>query len=522
MKITHACAELRPNMVARRFCGSALVAAYAAVAMTACGDSSSLGGGIGGVGNGPPGSEGSLTPSFDHIKSATVSPPIGTAGLKLQHPVIGVGFDLAPFGFVEEEFFVTGTATTLDGTSPMPYTTRIIVRRPKSAEAFNGTVLQEWFNVSLQHDVDVDWISHVNELLHGGYAYVGVSAQPPPQPLTTFDPVRYSAMNHPGDDYAEDIFTQVAKTLKVTGTVNPLGPLNAKRVIATGMSQSADRLHNYIKIPDLAARIFDGFLIDRGVAETGTIPFEANARVPTIFTLGEFESASDQMNHNDKVRVWQIAGASHVENWLDSYDVHNQVRDESGMDSGPWDPIYNGRWGEDGDGMGTCGLLQDAGGANMFPRRYVHDLALHLMNEWIQGGAAAPEIPFLQFHPGMNVGVVIDMSPDLVTRDANGNALGGFRLPQIDVPVASYQGENCAGTGLTGSTMSFPDAQLFQLYPTFADYREKMRASSADLMRRGLLMPYDCVDIAERVQRVKTRWPTNQQGDAGTSAFKCT
>lgn len=461
------------------------------------------------------------TPSYEHIRSAQVSAPVGDAGVKLTRPVIAVGFDLAPFGYIEEEFFVSGEAATVAGSALAPYTTRILVRRPSAMADFNGTVLQEWFNVSLQHEVDVDWISHVNELLRGGYAYVGVSAQEPPQPLTSFDPVRYSAMNHPGDDYAEDIFTQVAKLLKMPAAGNPVGAAGARYVIATGMSQSADRLHNYLKAQDLLTRVFDGYLIDRGVAEVGGIPFEANARVPTIFTLGEFEAASDQHNHNDKVRVWHVAGGSHVENWLDSYDLHNQLRDETGVDAGDWDPIFNGRWGEDGDGNGECGLLADAGGANMFPRRYVHDTALHYLNRWMRTGQPAPEVPFLQFHAGTNTGVPLDMSPDLVSRDGFGNALGGFRLPQIEVPVARYEGERCAGLGLSGSTQSFDDAQLFELYPTFGDYRLKMAAASVALQQQGLLMPYDCIDIAERVQRASARWPADQQGDTGAGPFAC-
>src|SRR5262245_26484734 len=71
-------------------------------------------------------------------------------------------FSLAPFGYVEEEFFASGTATSYvsdpilstDGkwsASPAgsaTYTTRLLVRRPTTRRRFNGTVVVEWLNVS--------------------------------------------------------------------------------------------------------------------------------------------------------------------------------------------------------------------------------------------------------------------------------------------------------------------------------------------------------------------------------------
>src|SRR5262245_17443796 len=95
----------------------------------------------------------------------------GEVGLpSITGPVTGPGspsldsttFDLEPFGYVEEEFFATGTATdyvsdvalSADGkwsVSPRnaaPYTTRLLVRRPAARARFNGTVVVEWLNVS--------------------------------------------------------------------------------------------------------------------------------------------------------------------------------------------------------------------------------------------------------------------------------------------------------------------------------------------------------------------------------------
>src|SRR5579859_6276281 len=100
-------------------------------------------------------------------------------------------FDLAPLGYTTEEFFISGTASsyklaggqTPDGhwdampADTAPYTTRIVVVRPTDPKKFNGTVIVEWLNVSAGTDASPDWNAAHREMLRGGYAYVGVSAQ---------------------------------------------------------------------------------------------------------------------------------------------------------------------------------------------------------------------------------------------------------------------------------------------------------------------------------------------------------
>src|SRR5437016_8023105 len=74
--------------------------------------------------------------------------------------------DLAKQGYVEEEFFISGTARTYEvprdqmsnGTpsdSAHPFKTRLVVRRPASPAKFNGTVVVEWTNVSEGFDNEV-------------------------------------------------------------------------------------------------------------------------------------------------------------------------------------------------------------------------------------------------------------------------------------------------------------------------------------------------------------------------------
>jgi hypothetical protein len=73
-------------------------------------------------------------------------------------------YDLSRLGYIEEEFFFSGTArsystpTLADGvvlSSGHPYKTRLIVRRPSDPGKFNGIVIVEWVNVTSGYNLDL-------------------------------------------------------------------------------------------------------------------------------------------------------------------------------------------------------------------------------------------------------------------------------------------------------------------------------------------------------------------------------
>lgn len=451
-------------------------------------------------------------PARAAVPAAEAGPPLGTKGVKLHHPQAGVGFDLSQFGYVEEERLVSGTATGVEGGGPQPYTTRVILRRPVDPARFNGTVVMEWFNVSVNHDIDVTWMATFQEIVREGYAYMAVSAQPGRNALPVFDPVRYAEVDHPGDEYADDIFQQVGQMLKSRRQGSRLLGRPAEVLIATGQSQSAERLHTYTKNTHDRSRVLDGFFIDRGREANGTIPFEAFPSAPTIFGLTENEAQPDQSNYGPMARVWQIAGSGHVDNWGDTYAIRNLERDTTGQQPPPWDPEKEGGWGEMGEGTGQCGLVTGAPGANQLPQRYAKAAALFQLNRWIRTGRPADHHPLFQFEE------VAELRPPMV-RDADGNVVGGLRLPQIEVPVAAYHGR-CPDT-LQGYTRSFPDEDLFARYPTSGDYRAKMVAATRRALAAEIVRPCDAVDIYRRVERAAVRWPESARTPAAPNPFSC-
>src|SRR5262249_7381793 len=157
-----------------------------------------------------------------------------------------------PPGATEEEFVVEGDATryrllddeySFDGrwevepAGTSSYRTRALVVRP-SPDRFNGTVIVVWNNVS----IGVDGMYAGPDLaavVADGFAVVGVSAQhvgiDGPMGLVATDPDRYSRLDHPGDDYSYDIFTQVARLARAE-SAKFLGGLEVAHVVAAGAS----------------------------------------------------------------------------------------------------------------------------------------------------------------------------------------------------------------------------------------------------------------------------------------------
>src|SRR5690606_22907711 len=81
------------------------------------------------------------------------------------------------------------------------------------------------------------------------------------------DPDRYGELHHPGDAFAYDLFTQVARALREPGPVDALGGLVPERLLAVGESQSGFALTTYVDGVQPLTGAFDGFLVhSRGAA----------------------------------------------------------------------------------------------------------------------------------------------------------------------------------------------------------------------------------------------------------------
>ena len=192
----------------------------------------------------------------------SVSPVSGKPNLLLG------AYDLTTVGYGAEEFFVSGTAQSYAPPGSAEYTTRIVVLLPTDAATFNGTAIVEWLNVSGGIDAPAVWLMAHREIVREGYAYVGVSVQQVgveggaslvgvDMSLKAQDPQRYSALHHPGDAFAYDIYTQVGLLIRA----GAVGGFKPETVLAVGESQSAAFLTTYVNDVDALAETYDGFLV---------------------------------------------------------------------------------------------------------------------------------------------------------------------------------------------------------------------------------------------------------------------
>ena len=323
-----------------------------------------------------------------------------------------------------------------------------MVFRPKEQQRFNGTVMLDWTNVTAQFENAVDTLEAREMLLREGWAFVHVSAQSAGlccTPLTpkVYDPVRYAAINHPGDAYAADMFSQVAKAIRTRGgALDPMSGLDVRRVIAAGQSQSAAKLYDYVNDVQAEADVIDGFLIHGGGQKT----FEAALPVPVLHLLADREGNPTPPTQDPNYRLWEVAATGHSDYFIGYQSVHGngpRVADQPAADRSRYGEIIDaaGNYGQIVDPL--LGMCTVAGSA--MPMHYATSTALHQLNRWVRTGEGPAVTPRFEF------------GGSTLAKDQHGNTLGGIRLPPVEVPVARYESTAC---NLGGITVPFTDAQI--------------------------------------------------------------
>jgi len=428
------------------------------------------------------------------VADAVVEGPI-TGGLH-GHPLWDSWYDLAELGYVEEEYFLSGTAKVQPDGAQAPYTTRIIVRRPQDPAQFSGTVMLDWTNVTAQFENAVDTLEAHAFMHHAGWAYVHVSAQSagvccaPQLTPKMWDPIRYGPLDHPGDDWSFDMFAQVAKAIRAPTGIDPMGGLHVERVVAAGQSQSADRLYRYVNGGYARSRVIDGFVIHGG----GSKHFDEPLPVPVIHLLSDREAATEPPTDDTNYSLWEIAGSSHTDMYVGLHQVLGQgPRSQADLGQQPAQADEElhataANYGEQPSPFFAACVV--AGSA--FPMRYAVDATLFHLDRWIRTGERPPT----------GARFVMDANGTPV-RDQFGNTKGGIRYPVVDVPIARYQSTVCP---LGGITVPFTEVQIAMLYPSHADYYCKMKAAADQSVADGFLLPEDRDQLLARADAARNRF----------------
>jgi len=468
--------------------------------LTACSDS----GNSGNSGN----SVVPAQPSFLPIANPTVEDPPEVGAISL----LANSFDLADVAYEVQEYFVAGTASSFTNLSELgadgmwdveaaeqaDYKTRIVVHRPIDPADFSGTVVVEWFNVTSGFDIPPSWGAGHVELYRSGHAWVGVSAQlvgiegQPggiPLYLKAVNPERYGTLNHPGDSFSYDMFSQVSELLRNPQGIDPLNGLDADFVIAMGESQSAFYLTTYINAVQPLYNPYDGYIVhSRGSSGAALsqppqadLPVEDGTRIRTdinvpvitfqtetdIFLLGYIAARQED---NDNFRLWEVAGTAHA----DLYTIVTGRADATG------EPQYAAVLElSELPGFVSCGLPFNSG-----PMHYVYNTAIRALDQWIRGGEAPASAPRLE---------VNDEQSDFL-RDGLGNVTGGIRTPYVDAASAILSGTGNSGggfCGLFGTTSLFSAAEMATLYVDADGFTAAVSAATETAVAAGFLLQVD-------------------------------
>lgn len=420
-------------------------------------------------------------------------------------------------GYTEEEYILTGEATKYrhaDGTSKTsdgrwvaapdgtaPFASRFLVRRPTNPADFNGTVVVCWNNVS----GGLDMVGPENsQLVEGGFALVGATVQrvgleghpwAPQFGLRGWDPERYGRLTIESDDYSRDVFSQIARLVgpdRPRDSIDPLGGLEVEKMLAYGASQSATTLATYINAIQPLDRLFDGFIVD--VYFGGAIPLSSELEptvhfesmedmaamlvtmqagggsdiilrtdlgVPIMVVNSESEAlmySRGRQPDTDRFRLWEVAGAAHAGGGA---GMPPSMARDLGMEGIPLD-------------LGEVGL------PSPISMDGVRSAAFNHMQRWLRDGTPAPSQPRIE----------ISGEPPSIQRDDDGNALGGIRLPDMQVPTATNIG--CGEDGsmsLSGFSKPFPPEKLRALYPDHAAYVAQVEQAVQSCVDAGVLLP---------------------------------
>lgn len=438
------------------------------------------------------------TTSTAPISDLVITGPI-TAGSR-GGPSTATPFDLEGAGYIEEEFLLSGEAVsyrpdgefgpegdwTVEQDEEAAFTTRLLVRRPADATGFSGTVLVEWFNVSSNVDVDVEFGFVAEEILRSGDVWVGVSAQEigitsseggdfgaDALGLVAWDPERYGELEHPGDAFSYDIFSRAGEAVRNPAGSDLLADFDVEQVLAIGESQSAFRLLTYVNAVHPLADVYDGFLIHS--RDGGGAPLAAGVDVPGVsavrddLTVPVLQLVSEtdlyglrptapfpeaRQPDTDTIRTWEMAGTAHADaHYLASLYEQGTQNFDSFLDLTGVVPI-----------------------ANNGPQHWIAKAALRELRAWASGTSVPPTAD------------PITTADGAIVRDEHGNARGGIRTPHVDVPVATLTGE---GTSLIGSTTPFAPETIARLYPSEDDYLATFAAALDRAVESGFILADD-------------------------------
>lgn len=456
-------------------------------------------------------------------------------------PFLGAQAAMDAVGYVEEEYFLSGEASTYDWTGsgrrvrviagPGRYVTRILVMRPRDPAKFGGNVEVTVLNASL--NLDFGGPTDFPRMVKQGDVWIGITTKAvTANALKKFDPVRYAPLDwsnpaaperrcdHPtmiptymagGKDVLEamakagvksswpeyedglvwDMLGQLGLLLKGDQRNIILPGFSKPFVFMTGVSQSAIYIrtwlagfHDRYRTVD-GKPVYDGYL---GIVGPSMI------RINQCADDVPLEDPSQKLATPD---VPFISISSEGEMWQARY---TQQPDAFSRRGGIVSYEVTGASHRAGD---VPGLAPDRISFAPIPDMIKAGMQMPSaagLSAPIPTGAAPNDFiwqPLVRgafqnlqawvrngTRPPQAPGIALDAKLE-IRRDRYGNAIGGLRMPFIEAPIAAHTGYLTPGGmgGVMGIKKPFPAETLKALYPTRSAYVAKFTEATNRLLK---------------------------------------
>jgi len=411
---------------------------------------------------GPPAPQANLPASPTAVALPTLSAEVtGPGPMFDSSPSLWPGKGLAAYGYDAHEYMISGTA------NGEPYTTRIVVRKPRDMSKFSGLVQAEAMHGS--------GAAHIFEFtsiyqMASGHVAVEILTTPPAQ-FVALNEARYKNMKLNGAQ-TNEILAQAGALVREGNLIG--APV--RKMILAGTSMTAGVLVNYLpahmvyRTPSMQ-RIYDGFLPMSNGAMIRDVDVPV-IHVPTMLEVsGNITNKQDSDEPGKQYRLYEFPGMGHI-------DTRDSVRLKP-------DP---------------CTLP-----LSTFPVQAYMSVALDHLFKWVDKGTVPPRADrILLDRDEHNDG-------SMMALDEHGNPRGGIRNTYVDVPTAKYTirppalnpvvanaapyiatgGQQAANLmcGLSTSQAVFDAPTLKRLYKSKGDYVKAVETRLTQLEKAGWSLP---------------------------------
>ena len=305
------------------------------------------------------------------------------------------------------------------------------------------------------------------------------------------------------------------------GTANPLAG-NVSRVIASGKSQDGRFLKTFLlngfNVVD-GHRVFDGMHVF--VSGAGLLPIMRSGTGPASSADGapDFARVEFPGVHDGLLTIGEI---------IAKVEARGEVPPKMVMINSTTDYLSLraslGRTGAKGTAdlplPANVRMYDIAGGAHATvlksadctqpPNRLdwapVSRATLMRLDQWVSRNTPPPATTLMPLTTANGAADVLALPKNLPNatiqipqRDADGNVIGGVRLPDIAVPLGVYALQNAPLTNMScsliGSYRAFDKAKLDSRYKDKADYVNRIRVAARAAQAQGFLLPEDAAVI---------------------------